>query len=395
MNTTRLHDALIRDCQYMNNYEICEFDINVPVSDRGAIIAIIIYFIAHEPTVDILKLAAYFLVLNKKVREKEGEYLFNCFLSDKNNSRFRKFKNFINFMVDKDFMRFTNDKQHLGLTVKCVDIIKRFPKILKSINPLLEWLLLNGRYISSGETQHIKDLQKILDNYFDVQFRNPRKKGELYERFIGYLFEKEKYQVEYIGINKSKGGGDGGIDLICRNSKMTWLVQCKNWSKKISSGKVRDFIGAVVNYRLAYPEENVKGAFFSTSFFSNKAWEEAKNIYKIDIALYGNNVLPKQFPLIKCCKSDNTYYLPTDKDYKLIKINYSAGDFYCLKVLEAEKRGFKHKVSSQLLINYSNSQKKSKKNDARKLNRGDDIRAVRNIYKVMDSHTLEFEQKEK
>ena len=69
MNTTRLHDALIRDCQYMNNYEICEFDINVPVSDRGAIIAIIIYFIAHEPTVDILKLAAYFLVLNKKVRE--------------------------------------------------------------------------------------------------------------------------------------------------------------------------------------------------------------------------------------------------------------------------------------------------------------------------------------
>ena len=69
---------------------------------------------------------------------------------------------------------------------------------MSCVNPILE---------------HILKLQKSLDDYFQSKMKTDKGRGDLYERFIGHLFEKEKYQVQYCGCP-----GDGGIDLICKNN---------------------------------------------------------------------------------------------------------------------------------------------------------------------------------
>ena len=320
-------------------------DIEVSVADRGVIMAMIIYFIAHEPTIELIKLEAYFVVLNRQCYKSFGEYLFNWTLTA--NGRLRNFKRFIDFMVEKELIRLNSNERHFGLTIKCAEIIKRFPKMFQSINGLLEWVSITGEmvYPTSPTSVRISGLQIELDNYFDKQMQSHVRRGYLYEHFIGYLFEKEKYKVEYVG-SRNKGKGDSGIDLICRSHTTTWIIQCKCWKRDIPPKEVRDLNGTVDIYRRKHPKEVVKGAFFTTSSFSKNAWNVAN---ESGIGLYGNNILPKQFPVIKCCKDNNVYYLPTDREYDIVKLDYACGDFYCLRVIEAEKKGFKH-VENQIYI---------------------------------------------
>src|SRR3989339_418402 len=87
--------------------------------------------------------------------------------------------------------------------------------------------------------------------------------GRLYERYVGYLFEKEGYDVEYVGI--FKGFEDLGRDLICKKGKNITIIQCKNWSKfrTIYEKHIFQFFGTVFQYRDENPKHNVKAIFYT------------------------------------------------------------------------------------------------------------------------------------
>lgn len=56
-----------------------------------------------------------------------------------------------------------------------------------------------------------------------------QKAGEQYEKYVGAIFRRQGYSVNYNGIKR--GFDDEGIDLICKKADEVLLIQCKNWAK--------------------------------------------------------------------------------------------------------------------------------------------------------------------
>ena len=57
--------------------------------------------------------------------------------------------------------------------------------------------------------------------------------GMIFERVVGISFERENFQIQYLGIdNYNKPGGDLGIDLICKKKdNPNFYIQCKYLDK--------------------------------------------------------------------------------------------------------------------------------------------------------------------
>ena len=68
--------------------------------------------------------------------------------------------------------------------------------------------------------------------------------GMIFERFVGIFFEKNNYEVDYIGINNfNKPGADQGIDLICKKNKSpTAYVQCKYSKKEMGAQRIEQIL---------------------------------------------------------------------------------------------------------------------------------------------------------
>ena len=88
-------------------------------------------------------------------------------------------------------------------------------------------------------------------------------KGAKYELYIGSLYEKKGYKVDYNGIKK--GGKDYGIDLICHSGRYTEVVQCKCYSNhSISRNDIFQFYGASKYYASRHIKEVVSCSFWTT-----------------------------------------------------------------------------------------------------------------------------------
>ncbi|HKD84705.1 MAG TPA: hypothetical protein VKB58_08155 [Terriglobales bacterium] len=99
--------------------------------------------------------------------------------------------------------------------------------------------------------------QLALDRFW----QRPKSKwliGRLYERYIGYLYECEGYDVEYRGI--FEGLADLGRDLLCKRPGELIIIQCKNWSKfrVIYEKHIFQFFGTVFQYRDENPGVKVR-----------------------------------------------------------------------------------------------------------------------------------------
>ena len=70
--------------------------------------------------------------------------------------------------------------------------------------------------------------QLALDRYKKRKHSN-LEIGRIYERFLGYIYEKEGWVVKFTGI--IEGFDDLGRDLICTKGNEIHIVQAKNWSK--------------------------------------------------------------------------------------------------------------------------------------------------------------------
>ena len=86
-----------------------------------------------------------------------------------------------------------------------------------------------NNYLTKGEFQKLSVTERnqlALDRYWKRK-KTPWEIGRDYERYIGYLYEKEGWTVNYQGIEK--GLEDLGRDLICKKGNLIEIVQCKYW----------------------------------------------------------------------------------------------------------------------------------------------------------------------
>lgn len=192
--------------------------------------------------------------------------------------------------------------------------------------------------------------QKALNGYLRKRHSKSHV-GKMYERYIGYLYEREGYEVEYRGIEL--GLMDGGIDLVCKRKGETVVVQCKNWSgtKTIHENFICQLYGASRFYdKLHTRRVNRNGIIDEIEWKAKPVFVTSTNLdeqaIKVANAL-GITVdtipLDKTYPIIKCNINNNgerIYHLPIDQMYDKTKL-YKAGECWAYTVEEAVNKGFR------------------------------------------------------
>lgn len=206
-------------------------------------------------------------------------------------------------------------------------------------------------YLSKEEYDSLSTAEKFqlsLDRYWNRR-KSDWEIGRVYERFIGYLYEKDGWRVTYHGI--MKGFEDFGRDLICRKDSDVHIVQCKCWSREkvIREKHVFQLFGTSVLYRLASsPDQThlfdvrpkVTPVFVATAPLSTDAAAVAEYL---EVSVRSEALC--RYPMIKCnvnaVTQDRIYHLPFDQQYDTTIIGNVPGEFYANTVAEAEAAGFR------------------------------------------------------
>ena len=166
--------------------------------------------------------------------------------------------------------------------------------------------------------------------------------GIMYERYVGYIYEKEGYTVNYHGAKEGKR--DMGRDLIASKGNLVVVIQCKYWSqfKSVFENEIFQFFGTVFQYKKQNKGKRVRGIFYTTTKVSDLARDFAE---ELGIELKENFKMDKTYPCIKCNVSGvnktKIYHLPFDQQYDHVLIEPKKGEFYCKTAQEAEKNGFR------------------------------------------------------
>ena len=199
------------------------------------------------------------------------------------------------------------------------------------------------RWLTDSEFKNLsnaKKYQRALDRYWS------RKKtrweiGKDYERFIGYQYESQGWQVLYQGI--VEGFADLGRDLITVRGNEVQVVQCKYWSreKTIHEKHIFQLYGTSVAYQLDNPQKKVRAVFVTSTTLSEKAKHFADFLY----ISYREQKPLQPYPCIKCniSKKDEKkiYHLPFDQQYDTTVVEFNRGETYVATVEEAELLGYR------------------------------------------------------
>lgn len=188
--------------------------------------------------------------------------------------------------------------------------------------------------------------QLALDRYWQGSRRRTAwVAGTQYERYVGYKFESQGFDVEYHGALEGKQ--DLGIDLICRKNATVHIVQCKRLSPlkeiPVRENVVAQIYGAAMFYALthALDHKSVKPAIYTTYELSSQAKDFAG---MLGVATRENFAF-EPYPCIKCNISESTgeriYHFPFDQQYDRTVIGNVPGEFYAMTVAEAEKAKFR------------------------------------------------------
>ena len=182
--------------------------------------------------------------------------------------------------------------------------------------------------------------QLALDRYKKRNMNN-WEIGRHYERYIGYKYESEGWDVIYHGA--IKGFEDMGRDLVCSKGKQIHIVQAKCWSKSktIHEKHIFQLYGTTLLFEMTQKlSKTPKAVFVTTTQLSDVAREAASRlgitIRNVDLSL--------DYPMIKCNISrgdkEKIYHLPFDQQYDRIKID-DPGECYAMTVKDAEDKGFR------------------------------------------------------
>jgi hypothetical protein len=183
--------------------------------------------------------------------------------------------------------------------------------------------------------------QRALDRYWKAK-KSKWQIGRDYERYVGYLYEQDGFEVSYYGIEK--GLEDLGRDVIALKADEIVVIQCKRWAaaKTIHEKHVFQLFGTVTAFRIDNPDTDVRGRFVTSTRLSERARAFAA---RLDINVDENFAFDAAYPCIKCNVSMNDgeriYHLPFDQMYDATRVLASRSEFYARTVKEAEEAGFR------------------------------------------------------
>lgn len=182
--------------------------------------------------------------------------------------------------------------------------------------------------------------QLALDRYFQRGKKTKWMIGMMYERYVGYLYEKDGWQVTYTGIKKRYE--DLGRDLVATKGTAVHVIQCKNWSKfkSIYENHIFQLFGTTYSMKKDYPGKIVTPVFYTSTKLSDVA-KEFSTLLKINVH---ELVKLEQYPSIKCNitpEGKKIYHLPFDQKYDDIIFNKGSKKAYKETVEEAEKAGYR------------------------------------------------------
>lgn len=201
-------------------------------------------------------------------------------------------------------------------------------------------------YLSSLSEEEYQKLstaernQLALDRYWAGR-KSKWQLGRDYERYVGYIYEADGYNVYYQGI--LEGFDDLGRDLICKKGERSIIIQCKRWAqhKTIHEKHVNQLYGTVIKYKIDHPHEKVGALLYTTTKLSDRAKEFAEYL-GIGIA---EEYPLATYPSIKCNVSrrngEKIYHLPFDQQYDKTLIEEERNERYVETVEEAENLGFR------------------------------------------------------
>lgn len=187
--------------------------------------------------------------------------------------------------------------------------------------------------------------QLALDRYLESHSKTKWQIGRDYENYVGYLYTKDGYEVDYFG--SYMGLEDLGRDLIAKKGNIIHIIQCKYWSSKkvIREKHVNQLYGTLISYCIEnnIPKENVTGVLVTNIELSDMAKKMAKYLG----IKFKEHLEKGEYPCIKCNTNYDVYglktkiyHLPFDQKYDATKIK-NEDEFYAFTVKEAEEKGFR------------------------------------------------------
>ncbi|XVN40385.1 MAG: hypothetical protein RCO49_06080 [Rickettsia endosymbiont of Argas persicus] len=219
---------------------------------------------------------------------------------------------------------------------------ERIDFITENTSDIIDNIDRTSLYLSKEEYQKLSTEERnqlALDRYIE-RTKGNWEIGRLYERFLGYQYESEKWSVSYIGA--IKGYEDMGRDLICIKDGKIHIVQAKCWAaeKTIHEKHIFQLYGTALCYELenSIPFKTVLPVFATTAKLSKVAQTVAS---QLGVSIREIS-LEKKYPMIKCNvnQGNKIYHLPFDQQYDRVKIQ-SKEEFYAFTVKEAENKGFR------------------------------------------------------
>ncbi len=206
-------------------------------------------------------------------------------------------------------------------------------------------------YLTAAEREsqtltRAEKFQRALDRYW-TRRKTPWEIGRDYERYIGYIHERDGFRVEYHGI--AYGYEDLGRDLICFKGDDVRVIQCKCWSsgKIIHEKHICQLIGTTIMYERTHTidlslfgEPSITSWLYTSASISETAANFAS---MLGVQIVQDTPLGR-YPAIKCNVSlrDGTkiYHLPFDQQYDRTLIEFKE-ECYVETVAEAEALGFR------------------------------------------------------
>jgi len=193
--------------------------------------------------------------------------------------------------------------------------------------------------------------QLALDRY-QARKKTDWQIGREYERYVGYLYEIDGFDVEYHGA--IKGLADLGRDLIATRDGEVHIVQCKCWSQKkeIREQAIYFLFGTTIESYLDSPQiqlfdeittilRRVRPVLYTTTKLSERA-RHAANILGVIVETHP---LEREWPQIKCninpASNERIFHLPFDQQYDRVKIRPAAGEMFVTTVQDAIQAGFR------------------------------------------------------
>ncbi len=219
-------------------------------------------------------------------------------------------------------------------------------------------------YLTQEEYRNLPSVERnqmALNRYLKNRKKSKWAIGRDYEMYVGYLFEKKGYFIEYTGI--IDGFEDLGRDVIAIKNNEVCIIQCKRWAhwKEMREKHIFQLFGTSMEYWIKnfknnkkprsfkefakfLNENKLRPIFFTSTNLSDKAREMAN---ALSVEIIENEPLG-EFPRIKCnINTDELglqtkiYHLPMDQQYDRTIIGNRVGEFYAFTVKEAEDAGFR------------------------------------------------------